>query len=62
LISKSIDHFEKDKEIHVKVSEQSSTRYRRFEGIGAAIAKRLASDAARWITGASIPVDGGSKL
>jgi NAD(P)-dependent dehydrogenase (short-subunit alcohol dehydrogenase family) len=22
----------------------------------------LASDAARWITGASIPVDGGSKL
>jgi NAD(P)-dependent dehydrogenase (short-subunit alcohol dehydrogenase family) len=40
---------------------QALTRIGKPEDITEVIAF-LASDAARWITGASIPVDGGSKI
>jgi 3-oxoacyl-[acyl-carrier protein] reductase len=40
---------------------QALQRIGKPEGI-AAVVVSMASEAARWITGANIPVDGGSKL
>src|SRR5437867_2574001 len=61
VIDTDMSNFTKTEAVEVTLGMQALKRIGKPEDVADVVAF-LASDAARWITGASIPVDGGSKL